>query len=61
MVEGTREKGVRKQKVSGKHSCSGQRRKEMYFKKVRGVGGRELSHFSKIWQRWEIQRNLMDA
>lgn len=42
MVEGVWEKGVRKQKVSEKHLCSGQRLKEMYLKKkkkVRGVGG----------------------
>lgn len=65
MVEGVWEKGVRKQKVSEKHLCSGQRLKEMYLKKKKrcvawGVG-EELSHFSKTWQGREIQRNLMDA
>lgn len=41
MVEGVWEKGVRKQKVSEKHLCSGQCLKEMYLKKkkVHGVGG----------------------
>lgn len=64
MVEGARENGVRKQKVSEKHLCSGQRLKEMYFFKKRCVAwgvGEELSHFSKTWQGREIQRNLMDT
>lgn len=52
MVEGVWEKGVRKQKVSEKHLCSGQRLKEMYLKKKKGAWrggwGRSCHTFLKL-------------